>query len=98
MSKQGGEQVSVGMTIDSDSERMIYAYGGSVAREMFVLVVFRCPACGSTGMVDSWCVAHSAPPEAVDALLKVKREPVLVPHAEPERSITEIYDRAGNRP
>jgi len=91
MSKQGGEQVSVVTTIDS--ERLIYAYGGSVAGEMFVLVVFRCPACGSTGMVDSWCVAHSAPPDAGDAFLKVKREPVLVPHANPEQATTEIYDR-----
>lgn len=88
-------ELHVSMKIDTGSERQIYAYGGSVAGEMFVLVIFRCPACGTTGMADSWCYGHSAPPDAGASSLKVKREPVLVPHADPDQPTTEIYDPSG---
>jgi hypothetical protein len=84
----------VSMTVDTESERLIPAYGGKASREMFVLAIFRCPACGSTGKADSWCEGHSAPLElAVQGeSLRVKREPVLVPHAEPESTTTEPYE------
>lgn len=86
-------ELNVSMTIDTEtSERLIPAYSGSVRHEMFVLVVFRCPACGSTGIADSWCEMHSAPMECVGQALRVKREPVLVPHADPERPVTETYE------
>lgn len=93
-------ELTVSMTVDTESERQVYAYerqvyaySGSAAGEMFVLVVFRCPSCGSTGKADSWCEGHSAPLECVGESLRVKREPVLVPHAEPDRATTELYDR-----
>ena len=83
----------VSMTVDTESERQVFAYHGSAAGEMFVLAIFRCPSCGSTGKADSWCEGHSAPMECGDVSLKVKRQPVLVPHADPERSVTETYSR-----
>lgn len=49
-------ELNVSVTVDTESERMIYAYGGSAAGEMFILVVFRCPACGSTGRMT--CALH----------------------------------------
>lgn len=73
-------------------------YGGSVPGHMFALFVFRCPSCGSTGEADSWCEGHSAPLAHPDASLRVKREPVLVPHADPDRSTTEIVPRDKERP
>jgi len=86
---------SVSLTIDTDSERHVYAYGGAMPGEMFVLAIFRCPSCGSTGRAGSWCEGHSAPLETGAKSLKVKREPVLVPHADPERSTTElVYEDA----
>lgn len=45
------------------------------------------------GEADSWCENHSAPMECVGESLRVRREPVLLPHAEPERSVTETYRR-----
>lgn len=81
------------MQVDIASERPVFAYGGSVPGEMFALILYRCPSCGSTGKADSWCEGHSAPLECGDSSLRIKREPVLVPHAEPERSTTEIYER-----
>lgn len=88
-------ELNVSVTVDTESERLVYAYGGSAALEMFVLVIFRCPSCGSTGMAGSWCVLHSAPLECVGQSLRVKREPVLVPHADPEQATTELYDFGG---
>lgn len=90
-------ELNVSMTIDTDSERLVYAYGGSAAGEMFVLAIFRCPSCGSTGKAESWCDRHSAPLECVGDALRVKREPVLVPHADPAQATTELYDREGQR-
>lgn len=81
------------MQVDVASERQVVAYGGSVPGEMFVLAIYRCPSCGSTGKADSRCEGHSAPLECGNYSLRIKREPVLVPHAEPERSTTEIYER-----
>lgn len=87
------ERLRVSTAVDTESERQVFAYGGSVANEMFVLIIFRCPSCGSTGKAGSWCEGHSAPPECVGGALRVKREPVLVPHAEPDQATTELYDR-----
>jgi hypothetical protein len=84
-------KLNVVVEVDTDSERQIYAYGGKVVGEMFVLVVFRCPACGTTGTAESWCEGHSAPREMAGEALRVKREPVLVPHADPERTTAEPY-------
>lgn len=85
-------ELHVLMSVDTESERQVFAYAGAVAGEMFALIVFRCPSCGSTGKADSWCERHSAPMEAYAEALRVKREPVLVPHAEPESPSTELYD------
>lgn len=89
-----GERLRVEMTVDTESKRPIWAYGGHAPREMFALIVFRCPSCGSVGKAGTWCEGHSAPLECVGEALRVRREPVLVPHAEPERATTETYDRA----
>lgn len=85
------ESLDVKVKVDTDSERSIYAYGGSAPLEMFVLVVFRCPSCGMTGPADSWCEGHSAPLECAGDALRVKRQPVLIPHADGPAE-TEIYD------
>lgn len=85
-------ELNVLMKVDiTESERQVFAYGGSAPFEPFVLVIFRCPSCGSTGKAGSWCEGHSAPMECGDQSLRVKREPVLVPHADPDRSTTELY-------
>ena len=89
-------ELPVTMTITTESERLVYAYGGSAPGEMFVLAIFRCPTCGTTGKAGSWCEGHSAPLECGDSYLRIKREPVLVPHADPDVATTEIYDREGD--
>lgn len=71
--------------------RKVFAY--SPLDGSYSLYVWRCPACGSTGLCDSWCEGHSAPVGTGAKSLRVKREPVLVPHAEPERSTTELVYR-----
>lgn len=87
-----GEQVDR-VLVNVPSGHPIYAYGAQIPGEMFALVVFRCPSCGTSGEADSWCENHSAPMECVGESLRVRREPVLVPHAGPERSVTETYRR-----
>lgn len=85
-------ELEVKLAVDLDSERQVFAYGGK-GLGMFALVIFRCPSCGSTGTAYSWCEGHSAPMECVGSALRVKREPVLVPHADNGAPTTELYDR-----
>jgi hypothetical protein len=85
-------ELSVSMTIDTESERQIFAYGGRVLGEMFPLIIFRCPSCGSTGRADSWCEGHSAPMETYADSLRIKREPVLVSHSDPVKATTECVE------
>lgn len=76
-----------------DTRREVPVYGADNTGTMFARVIFRCPACGTIGEADSWCYGHSAPMECVGESLRVRREPVLIPHAEPERTVTETYRR-----
>jgi Zn ribbon nucleic-acid-binding protein len=79
--------------VDVDSERKVFAYGAKVPRQMFALVIFRCPSCGSTGTAGSWCEGHSAPVECVGCSVRVERQPVLVPHADGPSNTEIVEDR-----
>lgn len=79
--------------VDVDTERKVFAYGAKVPRHMFALVIYRCPACGSTGTAGSWCEGHSAPMECGASSLRVERQPVLVPHADGSSRTEIVEDR-----
>lgn len=85
--------LTVKATVDVETERLAPIYSCKGLRQMFAIAIFRCPSCGSTGKAGSWCEGHSAPMECGDVSLRVQREPVLIPHAEPERTVSETYER-----
>lgn len=85
-------ELTVEAAVDTESERLVPIYSCKGLRQMFAIVIYRCPACGTTGQANSWCEGHSAPMECVGESLRVQREPVLIPHAEPERAVTETYE------
>lgn len=84
------------MKPESQGERTVYAY--SPVDGTFSLYVWRCPACGRTGKAESWCAGHSAPVESGQDSLRVKREPVLVPHPDTTCSVTKYEDEFEDQP
>jgi hypothetical protein len=82
------------MAEEIGNERTVFGY--SPLDGTFSLYIYRCPACGATGKEGSWCTGHSAPPGTVpdDVRLEIRREPVLVPQADPEQSVSRYSDEA----